>query len=150
MVVVVVYWETSTGRKGLLTGGEPEDTGFVARQRSILIWKCGVQLVTVTISQIRSASRNSAAEQQVLLGPLCAKCRELRAQIRGWCTFSRLRLTGEFCLRIRIRWRSIVRCTCSRALIFAGAPATDQCKQEYMRTRVCNTTHWGLARRNFK
>ena len=22
--------------------------------------------------------------------------------------------------------------------------------QEYIRTRVCNTTHWGLARRNFK
>ena len=26
----------------------------------------------------------------------------------------------------------------------------DACKQEYIRTRVCNTTHWGLARRNFK
>ena len=24
------------------------------------------------------------------------------------------------------------------------------CNQEYIRTRVCNTTHWGLARRNFK
>ena len=23
-------------------------------------------------------------------------------------------------------------------------------RQEYIRTRVCNTTHWGLARRNFK
>ena len=45
-------------------------------------------------------------------------------QIRGWCTFSRrrLRLTGEFCLRIRIRWRSMVRCTFSRVLIFAGTP----------------------------
>ena len=45
--------------------------------------------------------------------------------IRGWCTFSRLRLTGEFCLRIRIRWRSMVRCTFSRVLIFAGTPAFE-------------------------
>ena len=28
-----------------------------------------------------------------------------------------------------------------------GSP---QLYQEYIRTRVCNTTHWGLARRNFK
>ena len=53
----------------------------------------------------------------------CAKCSELGVQIRGWCTFSRLRLTGEFCLRIRRRWRSMVRCTFSRVLIFAGTPA---------------------------
>ena len=52
----------------------------------------------------------------------CAKCSELGVQIRGWCTFSRLRLTGECCLRIRIRWRSMVRCTFSRVLIFAGTP----------------------------
>ena len=53
----------------------------------------------------------------------CAKCKELGAQIRGWCTFSRLHLTGEFCLRISIRWRSMVRCTFSRVRIFAGTPA---------------------------
>ena len=52
----------------------------------------------------------------------CAKCKELGAQIRGWCTFSRLHLTGEFCLRISIRWRSMVRCTFSRVRIFAGTP----------------------------
>ena len=48
----------------------------------------------------------------------CAKCSELGVQIRGWCTFSRLRLTGEFCLRIRVRGRSMDRCAFSRVLIF--------------------------------
>ena len=56
----------------------------------------------------------------------CAKCKELGAQIRGWCTFSRLHLTGEFCLRISIRWRSMVRCTFSRVRIFAGTPVCMQ------------------------
>ena len=94
---------------------------------------------TVTISQIRSASRNSAAEQQVLLGPPCAKCnacancKELGAQIRGWCTFSRLHLTGEFCLRISIRWRSMVRCTFSRVRIFAGTAGRAASSPEIFR-----------------
>ena len=92
-----------------------QDTGFVPRQ--ILIWKCAKPSESV-----RSAVKT---QQQVLTTKCtaCAKCSELGVQIRGWCTFSRLPLAGEFCLRIRIRWRSMDRCTFSRVLIFAGTPA---------------------------
>ena len=69
-----------------------QDTGFFAEEDSDLeVCK------TLRISQI--FSQNSAT------GPFdhrvqtaCAKCSELG--VRGWCTFSRLRLTGEICLRI--------------------------------------------------
>ena len=40
-----------------------------------------------------------------------------------------LHLTGEFCLRISIRWRSMVRCTFSRVRIFAGTRAPVMLKQ---------------------
>ena len=110
-------------------------------------WAGSVVCKTVTISQIRSASRNSAAEQQVLLGPpcakcnACAKCKELGAQIRGWCTFSRLQLTGEFCLRISIRWRSMVRCTFSRVRIFAGTPDSARAESGARADWRACTTH---------
>ena len=45
---------------------------------------------------------------------------ESGAKICGWCTFLRMRLAGEFFLRIRIGWCSMVRCTFSRVLIFVS------------------------------
>ena len=125
------FGKTKSWRENKMKVAGEQDTGFVPRQ--ILIWRrwSGGRVLNRQNQSDQICSRNSAAEQQVLVWPpcakctACAKCSELGAQIRGWCTFSRLRLTGEFCLRIRIRWRSMVRCTFSRALIFAGTPAAS-------------------------
>ena len=89
--------------------------------RLILMWKCRVQN-----PQNQSDLQSKLSYRfwpPCAKCTACAKCSELGVQIRGWCTFSRLRLTGEFCLSIRIRWCSMVRCTFSRVLIFAGTPA---------------------------
>ena len=80
----------------------------------------------------------------------CAKCKELGAQIRGWCTFSRLHLTGEFCFSISIRWRSMVRCTFSRVRIFAGTPAQRPTKAQSRSDRcqrLADLRHWHTSHR---
>ena len=97
-----------------------QDTGFVPRQ--IQMWKCAKPSESV---------RSAVKSQQQVLNTVCkmqcvCKMQGVGAQIPGWCTFSRLHLTGEFCLRISIRWRSMVRCTFSRLLIFAGTPAPER------------------------
>ena len=97
-------------RENTMKTTSEQDTGFCAECK------------TLRISQI--CSQNSATGfdhrvQNALRVQNAVSC----VQIRGWCTFSRLRLAGEYCLRIRIRWRSMDWCTFSRVLIFAGTPA---------------------------
>ena len=96
-----------------------QDTCFVPRQ--ILIWKWAKPSESDLQSKLSNRFWPPCPKCTA-----CAKCSELGVQIRGWCTFSRQRLTGEFCLRIRIRWRSMDRCTFSRVLIFAGTPAKNR------------------------
>ena len=118
----IFFGRAKIRRENKMKKTSKQDTGFVPRQ--IQIWKCAKPSESV---------RSAVKSQQQVLNTVCkkctacAKCSELGVQIRGWCTFSRLRLTGEFCLRIRIRWRSMVRCTFSRVLIFAGTPALHSC-----------------------
>ena len=63
--------------------------------------------ISCSVAGLIPGERTSATPRSVLqvsdrhlrrypIHSACAKCSELGAQIRGWCTFSRLRLTGEF------------------------------------------------------
>ena len=91
-------------RENTMKTTSEQDTGFCAECK------------TLRISQICSQNSATGFDTPCAKCTACAKCSELGVQIRGWCTFSRLRLAGEYCLRIRIRWRSMDWCN-----VFAGA-----------------------------
>ena len=118
-----------------------QDTGFCAECK------------TLRISQICSQNSTTGFDHRVQNALRVQNAVSLVSKFAVGAHFRGCVLAGEYCLRIRIRWRSMDWCTFSRVLIFAGTPALPSldnppqlCTCTNTRARLLNPTNAASCR----